>query len=281
MSAAAETATAACREVREAFSRYLDGALPPGREEAFRAHLRDCPSCAGVLRSDEEEKHLLEDALGGFRPGRSSILRVVRDIPSRISSPRSLPWMVYLPLIVGAAVFVSVTSYHLLPEALMTRESRIPLASLLLLNMGSAVLACGLILGAGRLVEFDSSSITGFFRKIARSRGAIWGVEAFFGLLLVFVLFWLFAPAMGGLALLGERLSSLPAGLVAGMLGTVLLGGFTFAVLASLAREPGRSVRAEIVVLQTAGLVVLLAACASHYYVLARWVETSGGWVGA
>jgi len=48
-------------------------------------------------------------------------------------------------------------------------------------------------------------------------------------------------------------------------------------VLARLSREPGRSVGAAILVLQVAGLLVLLAACLTHYAVLTRWAEMAGG----
>jgi len=263
-----------CASVREVSSRYLDGLLSEEETKALRAHAELCPDCKDILSSQAEEKELIEEALGSFRPGKSSIITLVRRLPERVDPPCSLPAWIYLPLILGAAVFFGVTvylAYRDLPWALMDETKRIPLASLLLLNFGAAALASALILGAGRLVEFDSSSLARFFREVAATPGVMWTAQGIFGLLLVLVLFWLLVPTMGGLDALGLDTRLPPAGLLAGLLGTMLLGGFTFAVLTRLARDSGASVRAEIVALQTAGLVVLLAACATHYYVLEGW----------
>lgn len=88
------------------WSAYLDGELPAARRNVMRDHLRDCPSCAAVLRSFEAVQRGAEQLAQQPAPERPQLrTRLVTIGAAVIAQSRSRQrWLLWLAAIISVAI---------------------------------------------------------------------------------------------------------------------------------------------------------------------------------
>ena len=79
------------------WSSYLDGETPAARREAMREHLRNCPSCAAVLRSFEAVQRGAEQLAQEPAPARPQLrTRLVSVGAAMVAQSQSRRWLLWL-----------------------------------------------------------------------------------------------------------------------------------------------------------------------------------------
>jgi anti-sigma factor RsiW len=58
-----------CRSTVDLLAAFVDGALPPGDEQALRAHLAGCPRCVEFIESYRATGRVFRDATDVEIPG--------------------------------------------------------------------------------------------------------------------------------------------------------------------------------------------------------------------
>lgn len=94
------------------WSAYLDGELPAARRDAMRDHLRDCPSCAAVLRSFEAVQRGAEQLAQEPAPSRPQLrTRLVALGAAVIAQGRSRQrWLLWLAAAVSILVLAGLAA---------------------------------------------------------------------------------------------------------------------------------------------------------------------------
>ena len=94
------------------WSAYLDGELPAARRAAMRDHLRDCPSCAAVLRSFEAVQRGAESLAQQPAPAQPQRrTRLVAIGAAMIAQGRSRRrWLLWLSVVVSAVILAGLAA---------------------------------------------------------------------------------------------------------------------------------------------------------------------------
>ena len=94
------------------WSAYLDGALPVAQREAMRGHLRDCRSCAAVLRSFDTVQQGAEQLARQPAPQQPQLrTRLVTIGTAMVARNRSRSrWLLWLAAIAGILVLASLVA---------------------------------------------------------------------------------------------------------------------------------------------------------------------------
>ncbi|MFA6563820.1 MAG: zf-HC2 domain-containing protein [Verrucomicrobiia bacterium] len=94
------------------WSAYLDGELPAARRNAMREHLRECPSCAAILRSFEAVQHGAEQLAQQPTPAQPQLrTRLVAVGAAMIAQSRSRQrWLLWLGAFLAIAILAGLAA---------------------------------------------------------------------------------------------------------------------------------------------------------------------------
>lgn len=94
------------------WSAYLDGETPAARRDAMRDHLRDCPSCAAVLRSFEAVQRGAEQLAQQPAPARPQLrTRLVALGAAVIAQSQSRQrWLLWLAVVASVVILTGLTA---------------------------------------------------------------------------------------------------------------------------------------------------------------------------
>lgn len=94
------------------WSAYLDGELPAARRNAMRNHLRECPSCAAILRSFEAVQRGAEQLAQEPAPTQPQLRTrlVALGVAMIVQSRLRRRWLLWLGLIVSVVIITGLTA---------------------------------------------------------------------------------------------------------------------------------------------------------------------------
>ena len=94
------------------WSAYLDGEMPPARLDAMRNHLRDCPSCAAILRSFEAVQRGAEQLAHQPAPAqphrRTRLVAIGAALVARGRSRRR--WLLWLAAVITGVILAGLAA---------------------------------------------------------------------------------------------------------------------------------------------------------------------------